>query len=234
MAGRWDTVSVDNSEMRCYVASPGDGEPHAAVVVAQHAGGVDEFIQTMTDRLAESGFVAIAPDLYHRDDPAKADDAMQRMTRLRDRNIDADVRAAVAHLRAMPEVRGDRIGITGFCMGGRVAYMMAEKMPEFRAAVVFYGGHIMNAWGDGPTPFEESSKIGCPVLGLFGAEDRNPTPDDVQKLDAELTRLGKTHEFHSYPGAGHAFMSEGRPSYREDAARDAWPRCTEWFSRYLA
>ncbi len=234
MAGRWDTLSVAESEMRCYLALPGSDEPHAAVVVAQHAGGVDEFIQTMSDRLAESGFVAIAPELYHRDDPAKADDASQRMARLRDRNIDADVRAAVAHLRTLREVRGDRIGITGFCMGGRVAYMMAEKMPELRAAVVFYGGHIMNAWGDGPTPFEQSSKIGCPVLGLFGAEDRNPTPEDVEKLDAELTRLGKTHEFHSYPATGHAFMSEGRPSYREDAARDAWPRCVDWFTRHLA
>ncbi len=91
----------------------------------------------------------------------------------------------------------------------------------------------MVTWGEGPTPFDLSERIQCPLLGLFGEDDPNPSPADVAKIDAELTRLGKTHEFHSYPGASHAFMSEGRPSYRQDAAEDAWPKCVEWFERHL-
>jgi carboxymethylenebutenolidase len=202
-------------------------------VVIQHAGGVDDFVQTMTDRIADAGFVGAAPDLYHRDDPNASDDALTRMSRLRDRNIVADVNAAIAHLKRMPDVRPDRIGITGFCMGGRVAYLMAAQNQELRASVVFYGGNTMVSWGEGTPPFEQTDRIACPILGLFGEDDGNPNPADVAKIDAELTRLGKPHAFHSYPGAGHAFMSEGRPSYRADAAADAWQKCIAWFDRYL-
>ena len=233
MGGRWDTLSVDSSPMRSYLATAAGAGPFAAVVVIQHAGGVDDFIQTMTERFAAAGYMAIAPDLYHREDPNTSDDALTRMGRLRDASIVPDVNAAIEHLKALPLVRADRIGITGFCMGGRVAYLMAVHNPDLRAAVVFYGGNIMVPWGEGPAPFEGTERIQCPLLGLFGEEDTNPSPADVAKLDGELTRLGKVHEFHSYAGAGHAFMNEDRPSYRPQAAEDAWTRCLAWFRRYL-
>jgi carboxymethylenebutenolidase len=233
MASGWDTIDTGDGQMRCYVSVPGEPGPHPAVIVIQHASGVDEFIRVMSDRLAEGGFAAVAPDLYHREDPNSSDDPMTRMGRLRDANIVTDVKAAVEHAGRLAEVRADRIGITGFCMGGRVAYLMAAQNTALKACVVFYGGNIMVPWGQGPAPFDISAQIGCPVLGLFGEDDPNPNPADVAKIDAELTRLGKPHEFHSYPGAGHAFMNEGRPSHREGAAKDAWGRCVEWFSRYL-
>ena len=233
MAGRWDTVAVGGASMRCYVTAPDGAGPHPAVVVIQHAGGVDDFIRTMTDRVAEAGYAGIAPDLYHRDDPNSGDDALTRMSRLRDANIVADVNAAIEHLKALPDVRADRIGITGFCMGGRVAYLMAAQNLELKASVVFYGGNTMVSWGEGTPPFELSDRIACPVLGLFGEEDGNPNPADVAKIDAELTRLGRQHEFHSYAGAGHAFMNEGRPSHRPEAAAAAWVKCIAWFDRYL-
>ena len=232
MTSRWDEVPSDNSTMRCYVAVPAT-TPAPVVIVIQHAGGVDQFVQSMTDRFSAAGFVGVAPDLYHREDPASADDPMTRMGRLRDRNIIIDVKAAVAHARALSEARAGRIGITGFCMGGRVAYLMTTQLAEFKAAVVFYGGNIMQPWGEGPSPFDETAKIGAPILGLFGEDDANPNPADVAKIDAELTRLNKPHEFHSYPGAGHAFMNEGRPSFREGASRDAWQKAVAWFDRYL-
>jgi carboxymethylenebutenolidase len=194
---------------------------------------VDEFVRSMSDRLAEAGFVAVAPDLYHRDDPKGSDDAMTRMGRLRDARITGDVNATVEHAAGLPEVQRESIGITGFCMGGRVTFLMAGANPAFKAAVVFYGGNIMVPWGEGPSPFEMSDQIGCPVLGLFGEDDANPNPADVAKIDAELTRLGVVHEYHSYAGAGHAFMNEGSPSYREEASKDAWRRCLEWFTRHL-
>jgi carboxymethylenebutenolidase len=229
MAGRWDTVG----SMRCYVTTPEGAGPSPAVVVIQHAGGVDEFVRTMTDRIAEAGFAGIAPDLYHRDDPDSGDDPLTRMSRLRDPNIIEYVNAAIEHVKTLPEARADAIGITGFCMGGRVTFLMAATNPDLKAAVIFYGGNIMAPWGDGPAPFTLADRITCPVLGLFGEDDGNPNPADVAKIDAELTRVGVAYEFHSYKGAGHAFMSEGRPSYREDAAADAWPKCIGWFKQHL-
>src|SRR5438046_2710487 len=154
----------------------------------------------MSDRLAGAHFAAIAPDLYHRDDPNSSDDPLTRMGRLRDVAIVADVNAAIEHTKGLPEVEADRIGITGYCMGGRVTYLMAAKNRNLKAAVVCWGGNIMVPWGEGPAPFDLSKDIDCPVLGLFGEEDPNPNPADVAKLDAELTNLSKTHEFHSYTG----------------------------------
>lgn len=233
MRSRWDTVPVDSSDMRCYVAVPDGDGAHPAVVVIQHAGGVDEFVRGMTDRFAEEGFYAFAPDLYHRDDPNSSDDPLTKMGRLRDKNIVADVNAAVRHLQGQNDVDPDRIGITGFCMGGRVTYLMAAQNPAFKAAVVFYGGNTMVSWGEGTPPFEQTANIGCPVMGLFGEEDANPNPADVAKIGAELTKHGKQHEFHSYAGAGHGFMAEGRPNYREEAAKDAWQKCVDWFRKHL-
>jgi carboxymethylenebutenolidase len=219
--------------MRCYVSVPDGTGPFPAVVVIQHAGGVDEFVRRMSDRLAEAHFLAVAPDLYHREDRHTSDDPLTRMGRLRDATIAADVNAAIYHIRGLPEAQAGRIGITGFCMGGRVTYLMAAMNADLKAAVVCWGGNIMVPWGEGPAPFELTKNIDCPVLGLFGEDDPNPNPADVAKLDSELRKLGKTHEFHSYPGAGHAFMNEGRPSYRAEAASDAWNKCVAWFDKHL-
>ena len=234
MADRWDSVATADGTMRCYVSEPDGAGLHPAVIVIQHAGGVDDFVRTMTDRLAGAGFVGVAPDLYYREDPGSSDDPMTRMMRLRDRNIVPDVKAAVDHATTLPEVRADSIGITGFCMGGRVTYLMCATDERFKAGVVCWGGNIMVPWGrDDPAPFDLSENIRAPILGLFGEDDPNPNPADVAKIDAELSRLGKAHEFHSYTGAGHAFMNEGRPSFREDAAKDAWGRCIAWFNHHL-
>ena len=219
--------------MRCYVSAPEGAGPFSGVIVAQHAGGVDEFIQTMSDRIAAAGYVAIAPELYHRD-PNPEDNPLARMGRLRDANIVTDVNAAFKHAKGLKEVAEERIGMVGFCMGGRVAYLTATNIPALRAAVVFYGGNIMVPWGEGPAPFDGTDRIRCPLLGLFGEEDTNPSPADVAKIDAELTRLGRRHEFQSYSGAGHAFMNEGRPSYRKERAGEAWAKCLGWFERYLS
>lgn len=218
--------------MRCYVSAPAVG-PSPAIIVIQHAGGVDEFVRGMADRFAGEGFVAVAPDLYHRESPGSKDDPITRMLRLRDNTVIADVNAAVEHATRLPEVQADRLGITGYCMGGRVTYMMAAANPSFSAGVVCWGGSIMAPWGEPPTPFDRTADISCPLLGLFGEDDPNPTPADVAKIHAEMTRLGKPHEFVNYPGAGHAFINEGRPSYREEAAKDAWKRTVAWFDKYL-
>jgi carboxymethylenebutenolidase len=134
----------------------------------------------MSDRLAEAGFVAVAPDLYHREDANAGDDPMTRMGRLRDQNIVADVNAAVAHATGRSEVLADHVGITGFCMGGRVAYLMAASNPNFKAGVVFYGGNIMVPWGQGPAPFDISAQIGCRCWACSGGRPE-PQPSRRRK-----------------------------------------------------
>jgi carboxymethylenebutenolidase len=233
MSTQWDTFAVDGSEMRCHVAIPDGKRPFPAVLVCMHAPGVDGFIQGIDARLAESGFAAIAPDVYHRQPPGK-ENPLEKMGKLRDDEVARDLKAAMAHLRDTPGVDGGRCAVIGFCMGGRLSYLFASHDEALRAAVVFYGGNIMVPWGDGPAPFERTERIACPVLGLFGNEDQNPSPDDVAKIDAEMTRLGRAHEFHGYDGAGHAFLNQKRPSYREEAATDAWGRCVAWLHRHLA
>ncbi|MDP2674139.1 MAG: dienelactone hydrolase family protein [Dehalococcoidia bacterium] len=234
MTARWDALTVDGETMRCYVAAPAGEGPFPAVVVIQHAGGVDGFVQEMSGRFAAAGYVAIAPELYHRQDPESGEDPLTRMGRLRDVEVVRDVNAAIEHAGRLDEVAADRIGIAGFCMGGRVSYLMATHVASLRAAVVFYGGNIMVPWGEGPAPFERSESIACPLLGLFGEQDTNPSPADVAKIDAELTRRGKQHEFHTFAGVGHAFMTSARPGYRQDVAEDAWGECLGWLQQHLS
>jgi carboxymethylenebutenolidase len=232
MSSQWTTVHVDGSQMWSYMSVPDHAGPHPGVVVIQHAPGVDEVIQVLTRRLAMAGYVAIAPALYHREDPDN--DPGGRRGRLKDANIIADVNATIDLLRRHPAVRPDRIGITGFCMGGRVTYLAATACPGLAAASVYYGGSILGTWGAGPSPLDRSAGIQCPIMGNFGDQDQNPTPADVATIEAELTRLGKTYDFKMYAGAGHGFNCDERDSWHEASARDAWTRTLSWFQKYLA
>ena len=154
--------------------------------------------------------------------------------RLRDRNVIADINATVTFLKKHSAVAPAQLGIIGFCMGGRVVYLMAAANPELKAAVAYYPGNIFRAWGrDTPSPFERSAEIHCPLLGHFGAEDKNPSPEDMQKLDVELTKFAKPHQFYSYDNAGHAFMDHTKESYRRHAEEASWPRTLEFLKRHL-
>jgi len=229
----WEQIKVDNSLMRIYVGVPDSPGPFPAVVVIQHQGGVDKFVQEMTARIASAGYFGAAPDLYHRDGPDCRDDGPTRRSRLRDSSVITDVNATVQFLKGQKAVNGHALGIVGFCMGGRVAYLMAAANRDFNAAVAYYGGNIMSPWGDGPSPFQRTSEIRCPLMGHFGEEDQNPSPEDMRKLDAELTRLGKIHEIYSYAGAGHAFMDRHGSKYHAQADAASWPRTLDFFGRYL-
>ena len=232
MSSHWETLAVDGNEMKALLAEPDAGGKNAGVVVVMGRTGIDEALREQVADLGAHGFVAIAPDMFHREDP-NAPDYDTANTRVLDDNIEKDINTAIQYLRKHTSVGDGPIGIVGFCMGGRISYLMAVRNPELKAAIVYYGGGVMKARGDGPSPFEQSARITCPIQGFFGLEDKNPSPEDVQKIDAELTRRNKLHEFHSYEGAGHAFMGKGRASYREHAAKDAWPRTLAWFDKYL-
>lgn len=227
------TIDVDNHGMALYLAIPeGDG-PFPGIVVIQHAPGVDGFVHAMVHRLTEAGFMAVAPDLYHRLDPMMS--GVDKRKQLDDREIIADVNASVDFLQQHAAVQEGRLGIIGFCMGGRVVYLMAAVNPHFRAAVAYYGGNIMVPWGrDVAAPFAQTGEIRCPLMFHFGAEDTNPSPDDMRQLDDELNRHHKRHEFYSYAGAGHAFMNFlSAERYRKDAAAASWTRTREFLDRFL-
>lgn len=236
---QWDRMDVDGSSMRLYVGMPSLGRAFPAVIVIQHGPGVDKFIEDRVENLAQLGYLAIAPDLYHRQSSAAAGvsddgDVMTRIGRLRDPEVIADVNAAVNYARRLKDTQLGDVGIIGFCMGGRVAYLMAASKPVFKAAAVFYGGNIMKAWGNGPTPFDLTPYVHCPIAGFFGAEDGNPSPADVNRISAQLDKYRKAHEFHRYADAGHAFLNFTNPAtYREGPARDAWDRLIPFLQRNL-
>jgi len=220
--------------MRIYSRAPVDVTQAPGVVVIMHGPGLDKFVEDRVDALARHGYAAAAPDLYHRQ-PNDAADMMTRIGRLRDAEIIADADATVAHLRAMKETRVTDLAVLGFCMGGRITYLLAGARPAaWRAAGVFYGGNIMKAWGDGPTPLDLTKDIAAPMIGFFGQEDTNPSPADVEAIDAELSRHGKAHEFHRYEGAGHAFLNfTNAERYRASEAKDAWEKMLAFLGRHL-
>jgi carboxymethylenebutenolidase len=234
MKSHREQIKVDGSPMNLYISQPDGGGPYPAVVLIQHQNGADKFMEEMTERIAAAGYFGVTPDLYHRDGSDCTDPGPTRRTRLRDTNIIDDVNATVGFLKGHKLVNAGRVGIVGFCLGGRVAYLMAAASPSFGAAVTYYGGSIFRAWGDGPTPFDRTAEISCPIQGHFGEVDKNPSLDDMRKLDAELTKHRKAHEFYSYAGADHAFMDPhhvGR--YHAQADQLSWPRTLDFFRKYL-
>jgi carboxymethylenebutenolidase len=231
-ASAWETVRVNGSEMKVYVSVSEAEAPAPAVLVIHGQSGVEDFLE-VTRMIARQGYVAAAPDLFHRDGPDCHDDGPTRRARLRDATVIQDVTAAANFLKRHPSVDGARLAIVGFCMGGRIVYLMAAANPDFKAGVMYYGSDTMRPWGDGPAPIERTPEIHCPIMGHFGAEDGNPSPADMHKLDAELSRHGKAHEFHQYPNAGHAFANLGSPKYRAAAADASWPRTFAFFDQHL-
>ena len=220
---------------------PADGGPRPGVIVVMEAFGVNPNIRGVARRFAEEGYAAVAPDLFHRSGRLRFApyDKLQEMREdLRsggfgDASIDADIQAAVDRLRADPDV--GRIGIVGFCLGGRVAMQSAIRASGLSAAAVYYGG-FMFPGGDVPDAFSamrEAERLAVPVIGFFGEDDQNPTPEQARALDERLTALGKEHRFHYYEGAGHGFFCDDRDSHRPQAAADAWAKTLAFFAERL-
>ena len=234
MPSFWEKLQVDGKEMDLYASVPSGAGPFPAVVVSQHGGGVDRFIQTICDRLAGEGYAAVAPNLFHRITDEMLANGSTRVQHLKDPEIVADINATVDFLRRHPAIDGEHIGVTGFCMGGRVAWLAAASNPHFKAVAPYYGGNLFVKWGNpAKTPFELAGNISCPVLFHFGELDQNPSQEDMRKLDADLTRLGRQHQFYTYPGANHAFMDFTGPRHYQQAADASWPRTLEFFAQHL-
>jgi carboxymethylenebutenolidase len=219
------------SGMPAYVARPKDGGRGPAILVIQEAFGLNDHIKDVTRRIAGEGYTALAPDVYWRGGKGRAvgyDDlpaAIGMMQALKDTEVVADLAGAIAWLEKQPSVRADRIGITGFCMGGRISYLAACELPDkIRAAVPFYGGGI---------PVDKTAKLRSPVLAFFGEKDAFIPLDSVEALKAEAKKHGKQVEVVVYPGADHGFFCNERASYQAAAAKDAWERLKKFFATHL-
>jgi carboxymethylenebutenolidase len=211
--------------------------------VAQEAFGVNRHIEKVCDRLAQEGYVAIAPALFHRqhynpklgygdaDVPART----RYMAALRDNEIIEDINQVIQWTQSnqFKRTNGQKVGIVGFCVGGRIAYLAATSCRGLSASVVYYGGRILVPFGDGPSPNDLTGQINCPVMGNFGALDTNPSPADVAIIEAKLKQHHKTYDFKTYPNANHGFNCDERASYHKVSADDAWARTLGWFEKNL-
>ena len=230
-----------DQEIEAYLAEPLGEGPYGGVVVIHHMPGYDRSTKEIARRFAAMGYLAVVPNLYHREAPGASPDDAAAAARAQggvpDERLVGDVEGAIAYLKAHPKSNG-KAGTIGYCSGGRQSFLSAVSL-QLDAAVACYPGGVVNAPPAGApvsfTPLIDRSKdLSCPLLGLFGEEDKFPSPDEVATLDKQLSSLGKEHEFHSYPGAAHAFFDVDRPSYRVEAALDGWKRIEAFFGRHLA
>jgi len=223
-------IIVDDSPMNMLVATPDGGGMHPGVLLSHYKHGLASFTQRNANFLASQGFVVVAPDHFHHT-PGEPDVEVRKKGMFDVRLIN-DMQAATAYLRAHPRVIADATAIMGHCMGGRQTLLGAATVPGFRCGIDCYGGGVMTALGEGPTVFERLSNIKCPIAGFFGIHDRNPPPEDVRKVEAELKRLGIETDFHIYENTGHAFMDPDQTRYVEASAKDAWTRILAFLRKH--
>src|SRR5579875_461848 len=227
-------------EIEAYEARPDESGKRGGVVVIHHMPGYDRETKEIVRRFASMGYDAICPNLYWREAPGAAPDDAAATARAQggvpDARLLGDVAGAAAHLRGLPTSNG-RVGVIGYCSGGRQSVLAACNL-DLDAAVDCYGAYVVGTPPEGfplrVTSFpEQIPALRCPLLGLFGNDDSHPSPEHVDELERLLKESGKTYEFHRYDDAGHAFFSVDRPAYRVAAALDGWERIEAFFSTYL-
>jgi carboxymethylenebutenolidase len=227
--------------IEAYYARPLAAGPFGSVVVIHHMPGYDPQTKEITRTFAVNGYNAICPNLYTREAPGASPDDAAAAARAQggvpDERLVGDVGGAATFLRALENANG-KVGTIGYCSGGRQSFLSAVSL-QLDAAVDCYGAFVVGNPPEG-SPLkvgpivDKTPNLSCPLLGLFGAEDSHPSPEQVGELEQALKAAGKTYEFHSYEGAGHAFFSVNRPSYRVEAANDGWQRIWDFYGQYLS
>ncbi|HET9059839.1 MAG TPA: dienelactone hydrolase family protein [Acidimicrobiales bacterium] len=228
-------------DIEAYLAEPLGAGPFGGVVQIHHMPGYDRSSKEIARRFAADGYITLLPNLYSREAPGAAPDDAAATARAKggvpDDRLVGDVAAAVSYIKSLPTSNG-KVGCIGHCSGGRQTFLAATSL-DLDAAVDCYGGAVVTAAPpesglNMPSLLGRTKDLSCPLLGLFGDDDKFPTPDEVKRLEQELQAHSKTYEFHSYPGAGHAFFCVDRPSYRVEAALDGYKQIGAFFARYLA
>jgi len=224
-----------------YLARPLGGGLLPGVVVIHHMPGWDGPTKEIARRFAHHGFIAISPNLQFREGkgtPEENSASVRAAGGMPDDRTMGDVQGAIDYLRALPYLNG-KVGVIGYCSGGRQAYLAACTLRGIDAAIDCYGGGVVAKPEEltprqPVAPIDFTKDLQCPLLGLFGVEDTRPSPDDTAKTEAALKQHNKTYEFHTYDNAGHAFFAVDRPHYRQHAAMDGWQKVLAWFGKHLA
>ena len=239
-----ETVMIPGASgdwINAYLARPLGAGPCPAMVLAHHMPGWDEWYREATFRFASHGYVTITPNLYFRAGHGSPEDVAAKVRGeggISDEQAVGDLAGAMRFLHMLPYVNG-KVGIFGTCSGGRHAYLAACREKGFSAVVDCWGGRVVMSSDQlnekfPVSPLNYTKDLSCPILGIFGNEDKNPTPEQVDQHEAELKRYGKTYEFHRYDGAGHGFFYYYTPAYRQAQAVDGWQKVFAFLETYLA
>ncbi len=239
-----ETVRVrgtENEIIDAYAARPLGGGPFPGVLVVHHMPGWDEWSREVVRKIAHHGYNAVSPDLHFRQGPGTPQEKSQRVREMGGQ-IDAvvlgDLAGGEAYLRNLPTSNG-KVGLIGFCSGGRVAYMASARMPTLECAVDCWGGNVTSPPAtlnehQPVAPIDMTAEIEVPLLGLFGNDDPNPDVAQVDHIEAALQEHGKNYEFHRYDGAGHAFFNWHNERYRPEQALDGWQKVFAFFEEHLS
>lgn len=238
-----ETVSMvsGNGEMiNAYYARPLGPGPFPGMVIIHHMPGWDEWYWEATRKFAHHGYAALSPNLYFRAGHGTPEDVAAKvrgMGGVPDEQVVQDLAGAQRFLLAQPYLNG-KVGLFGTCSGGRHGYLAACRIPGFSAVVDCWGGRVVmtpDQLSDKfpVAPIDYTADLACPLLGLFGADDQNPTPEQVAIHEEALKRHGKAYEFHMYEGAGHGFFYHDRGAYRQPQAVDGWRKVFAFLEKHL-
>ncbi len=227
--------------LNAYFARPLGPGPFPGMILAHHMPGWDDWYREVTRKFAAHGFATMCPNLYSRSGHGTPEDVAAKVRAaggVPDDQVVGDLAGALHALKALPISNG-KVGVFGSCSGGRHAFLAACRAPGFDALVDCWGGRVVMAESElSPnqpvSPLEYTKDLSCPILGIFGEEDQNPTTAHVASLEAALKQYGKDYEFHSYPGAGHGFFYHERPMYRQEQAVDGWKHVFAFLEKTLA
>ncbi|MEK6562774.1 MAG: dienelactone hydrolase family protein, partial [Candidatus Binatota bacterium] len=221
-----ETVTIHGANhdvINAYFARPLGAGPFPGMVVIHHAPGWDEWYREATRKFAHYGYAAISPNLYCREGHGTPEDVGAKVRAaggVPDDHVVGDIEGAMRYLRSLPYING-KVGVFGTCSGGRNAFFLACRVKGFDAAVECWGGRVVMPKEDltpkqPVAPIDYTKELSCPLLGIFGNEDKSPSPEQVNQHEAELKKHGKNYEFHRYDGAGHGFFYYDRPAYRQE------------------
>jgi carboxymethylenebutenolidase len=230
-------IKSPDGEIPAFVARPAKAGRYPAVVLVSEIFGLHEYIRDTARRLAKTGYVVIAPDFFVRaGDPSTMTDfpaILKIVATATDAQVTGDVAAAVAWLKAQKFVDGKRLGITGYCWGGAVTWESVARLKDFKAGVAWYGrlsGGMAPGDATNRNPIDLAPELNAPVLGLYGEKDSGIPLTDVEKMKAALKAAGKTgSDILVFPAAQHGFHADYRPSYKKDAAEEAWAKMLAHF-----
>ncbi|HJE23193.1 MAG TPA: dienelactone hydrolase family protein [Methylorubrum populi] len=231
-------IPTQDGEIPAYRAMPAEGGPFPTILVIQEIFGVHEHIKDVCRRLAKLGYFALAPELYARQGDVSRLTSIQQIvsevvSKVPDAQVMADLDAAVAFAQATGRADTARLGITGFCWGGRIVWLYAAHNAGVKAGVAWYGRLVGDSSALTPKhPVDVAADLKAPVLGLYGGADQGIPVETIDRMREACRSAGKICDFVVYPDAPHAFHADYRPSYRAEPARDGWQRLQAWFRQH--